>query len=544
MSEIQPAILQLLKNIYPFSDLDSKNFNLLLPYLEQCTVPAGEQIFNPGQWADAFYFILAGNVEITLTRNKTSQSLLSLLPYDHFGEDAFLHQKRKTGSVAHTQVTLLKISTEHLERVCNESPLIKRIFHMFAQSYQNYCRTQFNWREPVETTYLQLRKHPIFLWSKLAPILLISIFLFGVLLFKAFTIPQGAILWVVLAFLALGIGVLVGIWELLAWTNQYFVLTKERILIQKLLVGVFESRQEAPMSAVLSIGLDTSFLGRMIGYGTVTARAYTGNMIISQFPDADLIYAYLEHRRKSILADQHRHEQENMHQLLESRFYPERTSTAPAAESGADIPTNVNYYSDSISDLIARFFTLRLEKEGAIIYRTHWWILLKKLFLPSLFLACVVVMTLARVFAMFNVDSTLVYGLAIIAALAGWGWWFYEYADWRLDVYIITADQLIDVNVHPLGKEDKRSAPVKNIQTVEYKRNGIIGMALNFGTVRIQIGNEELTFNNVYNPSAIQVEIFNRFREFGERSRKMEQKHMTDWFSTYDGIRHEGENGS
>jgi hypothetical protein len=100
----------------------------------------------------------------------------------------------------------------------------------------------------------------------------------------------------------------------------------------------------------------------------------------------------------------------------------------------------------------------------------------------------------------------------------------------------------VDINRHPLGSEDKNSAPIKNIQTVDYKRNGIIGMALNFGTVRIQIGNEELTFDDVYNPSAVQMEIFSHFREFTKNSLKMDQGRMTEWFSTYDGIRGEEEN--
>jgi hypothetical protein len=96
----------------------------------------------------------------------------------------------------------------------------------------------------------------------------------------------------------------------------------------------------------------------------------------------------------------------------------------------------------------------------------------------------------------------------------------------------------VDINRHPLGSEEKRTAPVKNIQTVEYKRNGIIALTLNFGTVRIQIGNEELTFDYVYNPSVVQMEIFNHLREFNEHAKHLEQKRMVDWISTYDGIRH------
>jgi hypothetical protein len=240
-------------------------------------------------------------------------------------------------------------------------------------------------------------------------------------------------------------------------------------------------------------------------------------------------------------ADQRRQEKGAMHAMLEKRMHPEQavSTTSPAI---GEVPSHVDYYSDSISDLLARFFTLRLEKDGAIIYHTHWWILFKMLFFPNLILLLVVGTTVARLLDLFTLNAVFVYGAALAVAIIGWLWWFYEYYDWRNDIYIITADQLVDVNQHPLGSMDKRSAPVKNIQTVEYKRNGIIGMSLNFGTVTIQIGNEELTFDDVYNPSAVQMEIFNRFREFNEHSRKLDQGRMAEWFSTYDGLRHNDEN--
>jgi hypothetical protein len=431
---------------------------------------------------------------------------------------------------------LIKISRENLERVSSQSSIIKRIFHLFADTYVNYCKTQFPWRQPSETVYLVMRPHGYFLWVKLIPNIVIALAIFSGLLYLAFT-AKASFIWIVLAGLALALGILFGIWESLAWKNDYFSLTKDRVLTQKLQIGLFENRHETPMSAILSAGLDTSFLGRLLGFGTVTARAYTGNMEIKHITDPDLVYSYLEYRRKCILSEQRRQEKETMHAMLEKRMHPERTVGQPF-QANNEVPTHVDYYSDSFSDLLARLFTLRLEKDGAVIYHTHWWILFKMLFFPNLILLLVVGTTLARLLDLFSLNAVLVYSLALALAIIGWLWWFYQYYDWRNDIYIITADQLVDVNQHPLGSQDKRSAPIKNIQTVEYKRNGIIGMALNFGTVKIQIGNEELTFDDVYNPSAIQMEIFNRFREFNEHARKMDQGRMTEWFSTYDGLRH------
>jgi hypothetical protein len=96
---------------------------------------------------------------------------------------------------------------------------------------------------------------------------------------------------------------------------------------------------------------------------------------------------------------------------------------------------------------------------------------------------------------------------------------------------------VIDVSRKPLGYEDRRSAPVKNIQTVEYKRSGLIGLLLNYGTVRIQIGNEELTFDNVYAPSQIQGEVYLQLKKYQEEQQRQEGQRMAEWITTYDQIK-------
>ena len=235
-----------------------------------------------------------------------------------------------------------------------------------------------------------------------------------------------------------------------------------------------------------------------------------------------------------------------MHSMLQHRLQPGQTRPLQSTPARGEQGVRINYYTGTFSDWLARLFGLRTEKEGAVIYRTHWWILVKKTFLSGLFLLLVLGVALASFVGAIKVASSLVYALAIILAVIGGVWWLYNYFDWHNDIYIISGDQLEDINRRPLGSEEKRTAPVKNIQTVEYKRNGIISLILNFGTVRIQIGNEELTFDNVYKPSVVQIEIFNHLHQFNEQSKKLEQKRMVDWISTYDGIRRgesQGTNG-
>jgi CRP-like cAMP-binding protein len=538
MSANPSSIMQLLQGVFPFSDLDQKTLSQVAPLLEKNSYPAGVELYEDQQESDALYFILVGEVEIIHEDKKGKRTLSILKAGDHFGEDSLTGFHRyQTSAITRSRVILARISRENIAMVGEISPTLRRLFTLLRRTYQLQLKLHFQWHKTSETIYLISRRHPIFLWLRLIPILLVTLACFGGLLFVAFSSKSDAALWLVLASLELAVGLLLGAWVALDWTNDYFILTRDRVLIQKLTIGFYDSRQETPMSAILSTGMDATFFGRVFGFGAVTARAYTGDLRLNKLPDPDLILAFLEHRRKSLQAEQRREEQHNMHSMLQNRLQPEQARITQPVPVHREEQVHVNYYTGTFSDLLARFFGLRMEKEGAIIYRTHWWILFKRTFFPVLFLLLVLGFALARFAGAFTLNESLVYLIAIIFTIFGWCWWLYNYIDWRNDVYIISGDQLMDVNRRPLGSEEKRSAPVKNIQTVEFKRNGIIALTLNFGTVRIQIGNEELTFDNVYNPSVVQIEIFEHMRQYNEQTRKLEQKRMVDWISTYDGIR-------
>jgi len=116
-------------------------------------------------------------------------------------------------------------------------------------------------------------------------------------------------------------------------------------------------------------------------------------------------------------------------------------------------------------------------------------------------------------------------------------WLAYTYADWRNDIYRLTPDQVIDIDRKPLGRESRRSAPLDKILAVEYERRGIIPMLLNFGTVYIRVSTEVLTFDNVYQPSKVQEDIFRRMQAAAaaarEREIDAERERVAHWFGVY-----------
>ncbi len=113
----------------------------------------------------------------------------------------------------------------------------------------------------------------------------------------------------------------------------------------------------------------------------------------------------------------------------------------------------------------------------------------------------------------------------------------YQYVDWRNDIFQLTPNQVIDLDRKPFGRESRRAAPLENILSIEYERRGIIPMLFNFGTVYITVGNTQLTFNNVHQPSKVQQDIFSRIgkhtQEKESRQVLQERDRIAQWFKVF-----------
>ena len=135
----------------------------------------------------------------------------------------------------------------------------------------------------------------------------------------------------------------------------------------------------------------------------------------------------------------------------------------------------------------------------------------------------------------------IVIGIAIVMVI----WWLYSAADWRNDYFMITPEQVVDVYRKPVGMEERRAAPIRNIQTIEYKRQNMFGLLFNFGTVFIRIGDVEFTFDYVPNPSYVQQEIFSRFQSIKNREQKesasLNNERLANWMEAYHKVYQEDE---
>lgn len=541
MDEPINELVDLLSTIHIFSMLSGEQLFDLADRLDTQLFRAGEVLFSQGSQADGFYIISSGRISLRQGGIENSDERAILQRGDYFGEEGLrLNQSRKLTAVAASNVIIHHIKSVQIEELSEIYPEISGPIRLSIDSYHLFLNQRLKWLAPRETVQFITRKHSmILLWRMVLP-LFFGGFSLSITAFLNWGLSNPNVFFEIV--FILNIIAILGwfIWTIIDWANDFSIITNRRIVSFEKVALFYESRQEAPLDAILSIETRTSQAGRIFGFGDILIRTFTGVIIFRYLAHHEFVIRLINEERSKAKILSRKYQRNTKEDLIRNRLGFNGRTFDPfedeILEEKEEVPPSV--VSGRLSSLLATFFRLRCEENGIITYRTHWFILLKKVLSPTLLLFVLFLLFIFAAFGIFTLFpfiNLLVF--EIVTGLFLLVWWFYQYFDWRNDRYIITRDQIVDINKKPLGRENKRSAPIKNIQTVEYNRKGIISLILNFGTVFIRVGDTTFTFDYVYNPSETQSEIFSRYQKFLGDQKKSDQdnlrQEMSEWIEIY-----------
>jgi hypothetical protein len=197
--------------------------------------------------------------------------------------------------------------------------------------------------------------------------------------------------------------------------------------------------------------------------------------------------------------------------------------------------------------VFSNLFKLRVEDGGTVTYRKHWFVLVQQAWRPLLFFFGIIVLTIIRIWFLiqstpdpnapggFRPDTLIVVLLFFTFPFIAWMIW--EYVDWSNDIFMVTPDEIIDLDKTPFGTEERRSAQIENILSTEYKRIGLAGYLLNYGTVFITVGGTKLEFQDVLDPAGVQADInrrrMGRLAKKSEDTANVERERMAVWLAAY-----------
>jgi hypothetical protein len=554
MPQDNQQIIAMLKSIRLFDGLDNDQLDRVAAFTHPVLLKEGEPLH-----LDAtdypFFIVVSGKVRYTRSNKGSDGESYVLKQGDFFGADVVFQGKPKLYNlIALKPALLLSFQVEPLRSLLNTTPVLTKNIKKQLAWYSLIRSKPFCWLGEEETVKLICRKHPAYLFvTELAPLVVAWI---GVLVIFFATLIQAtsfrlAVGWFGAA--VVGVAAVWVFWRFFDWGNDYYVVTDERIVWLERTVGLYDSRQEAPLVAIKAGETKSTLVGRWLGYGDLITQTFMGQVYFRHIGNPAEVKNVIDQERKLAVERQMTSDIHTIEGKIRQKIEPSQAVTVPSTvnastvdqASGISPVQEIKPVTEQLSfwqALLARFQTRR-EAGGMITYHKHLYVLFTMTWLPA-------VSTLGLCFgtgllyywrvkdliSLFTPGVILLLGifLTLMAIL----WWLYNFVDWSNDIYQVTLDKIIDSERKPLGDEISKSAPLENIIGLDYERFGLLGVMLNFGNVVINIGTDnKFIFYGIHNPARAQRDIFNYM--FAQRRKKLqadtlqEQERVSNYIAAY-----------
>ena len=550
-----PARIAFLKKIHLFYGLEDDELEIIAEELKEEYFSEGKVVFAQDGKSESFYMIYRGSVRIVRKQQRNEIQLAVLERHDYFGEMGLIARRLRSGTVTSTNDTLLlTLSREAFEEHFKRFSQLRLNMDVAVRSRQLARSLRFKWLRQNEVIYFLARKHYVMLYQKLiAPVLSLVL---PVLLFTAWVTiaPSFIVLFAASLSLLFSVGWIA--WASIDWGNDYYVVTNQRVVWLEKVVGIYDSRQEAPLSMILSVGVETSQFGRIFDYGDVIIRTFVGKIPFTHVTHPEqaqhMIEEYWNRTKEHAVGI----EKEAMKNAIRKRLgleIPKQArgfgEAAPVVKEEAPPPKVNSGWLTLLKFLGANRLKLRYETGENVIYRKHWVVLILDAWIPFGGTVGTLLLLLARIVQLafnplqflfsfqdgFKADTWA--SVYFLSFLPFFFWFVYEVFDWSNDRFEVTNEQIIDIDKKPLGTESRNAAQLESILGTRYERRGILGNLFNFGTVYITVGGSKLAFEDVMDPATVQSDIDRR--RMARKNQKeqgaitAERERMAEWLATY-----------
>lgn len=513
--------------------------------------PRGSVLFRQGDAGDKFYVILSGQVRVWA---READGRVRILNYhaadDFFGEVALFTGKPRTGTVDVVQdVELLSFSKEAFEQLINLQPRIGQYLRTWGQQRMSVSNRPFPGKQWDEVAVAFARKHWIALVESLwlpGLFLVVSVVLTVVL--SVFGSGRIAAIAGLFSFLLL----VVWIWWLYVdWINDDYIVTTKRVIHIERILLIREERHEAPMEQIQDMTMQTTGpLARLLDFRDLVIKtAGLGPITFARLPNAEKIKNKIFEVRKAAMERRAAEEKGQIQQAIRERLglHPQPVEEQLSAPPTMPVPQRRKkvIHRGALGRLINYIVPrLREETNNQIIWRKHWLVLIKNLWMPGLgilFSTALLIATLTYPGPWAFIPAPLFPLGAAILWLASVIWYLWRYDGWRNDVYIVTDTRVIDVTGSPFHVygESRREGTFDVIQTIYYDIPNFFARLLNMGNVYIDTAgtSKAFTFEQIHSPSEVQEEIFHRMVAYREQTqqaaRQQQREEFSEWFRIY-----------
>lgn len=525
----------------------------------------GETMIQQSEEGDEFFFVISGEAK-AININYDPPRLLNYIGLgEEFGLRAILRNSIRAATVIAVLDTVVAVySREDWFWLTNLDSGIGRYFEEIEQRFDAKTTAQFPGLklQPDELIVRAVKRHAVaFLATLVWPIMILIAPLLFLILARLFGIPLVEAIgntFAIMAFVPfIALALLITLYNYLDWRNDDLIITTKRVIHIERLLFFGESRREVPLTQIQSVTvIQHGWLDLFFDVDDIEIKtAAIGTITVDNIAAA-------QNLSRIILQEQQRAKERASAADVAAvrRLVADRVSKSVLIETKAAEP-KLKVVSPSprlpavpVPKVPVNYFWPRTREvttfrgEPAIVWRKHYFILLQNIFLPVLAIAAALFLLATSFFTLPVFDYLandlwliqLMLGLAVLGSLL---WYFWEYDDWRRDIYVVTSSRIVDVESSSfrLKGEQFREGSFDSIQNITYRIPNLFSQIINLGDVVIETAGvgKGFTFLRVFNPSTVQTEIFSRWDNYQQRRRERQRDDETKHIMTVLGEYHD-----
>ncbi|MFQ3659041.1 MAG: PH domain-containing protein [Anaerolineae bacterium] len=362
---------------------------------------------------------------------------------------------------------------------------------------------RFHTQRPNEIVLLETRRH-WWAWVRWLPV---SVLMAAAGVGAGLALPLFGGVFIVLG---LVFALAFGLYLYADWINDSIFITDQRVVrIQRNLLRFSQTVSEIPLASIQEINADIPnwdlfALAFHYGYVAVRTSGNAGDVKLSMIPDPDKVQDLILMDMRQYRAAQSRQQgSDEMRRMIERVITPGNAVEAFAAPPR---PTTVGPVRAPWSPFIPSYPA----ENGAIVFRHHWYVWVKMVWLPLL----VLIGAFVSLFALQWLGlGAIGFGISFMLFVIGGAWFLWQDTDFRNDYMIVTDNTITLLHQRPLWLQNERDVLLlKRVDNIISEQQGLINQLLNKGTLRFTLigANEYKTFKDVYNPLGVQAELTRR----------------------------------
>ncbi len=506
----------------------------------------GVKVINQGDRGEHFYVVLSGQLR-AIDMNFDPPHLLNYMGVGEiFGTRALLEGERRAATIeVVTDAHLAIFDKTDWDWLIHRDDRIETYFRNLERERELHSKFEFPGRQWDEVVVIAVKRHILGLLQKMVWPIILMIFPVMFLLaaellgftFHNIIIDNGWLTLLVIGPFIL-LSVILGLYNYFDWRNDDFIVTTKRVVHIDRVLLYGEKRDEAPLVRIQDVVVVSyDLLERFFDYHDVEIKtAGAGVIKMDGIPDAEEIREAIFQERRRAMERRSSADLSAIRSMIAQHLDWQDVLEKPVlafAEPEATVETTIRdrHLPKFLDYFWPRTKVILHEADGTVIlWHKHYLVLLWLTFLPILAVAASGYFFLASIFGFFPFNAPagglwwIISGSLAVISLV---WLIARYDGWQRDRYLVTDRRIIDIEGTPfrLGGEKRREGTFDNIQNITYQIPNFFYQLLNMGNVVIETAGTEatFTFDLVYDPSAIQEEIFNRMVLYQQKQRERER---------------------